>query len=407
MYDAIIVGARCAGAPTAMLLARKGYRVLLVDRATFPSDTISTHIIWPHGAEIMDRWGLFDRLAETGCPPIALNLLFDVGLFALKGAVLDTNAGRGGFCPRRTALDTLLVDAAVEAGAELREEFTVESLVWDGDRVAGIKGNSPAAGALEERARVVIGADGVHSLVAKAVRASEYDTKPPLTTNYYSYYSGFAADDLEQYVRDYQAVGCFPTNDGLTLIAVLWPSSRFEEVRADIEGHVWKVLESTPTVADRLRGARRETKWFGTAGVPNYFRRPYGPGWALAGDAGYIKDPITAQGISDAFIDAQQLTAALDDGWSGRRPLDDALAAHQSCRDARVKPLYDFTCQLALLDPPPPHMQQLFAALRGHREATNQFYSAITGSSPLPAFMSPENLDRIMASAGARQGCVS
>ena len=305
MYDAIIVGARCAGAPTAMLLARKGYRVLLVDRASFPSDTISTHIIWPHGAEIMDRWGLLDRLAATGCPPIALNLIFDVGPFALKGAVTDTNAGRGGFCPRRTVLDKLLVDAAVEAGAELREGFTVEALLWDGDRVAGIKGHSRTGGTVEERARVVIGADGVHSLVAKAVRAPEYDAKPPLTTNYYSYYSGFAADDLEEYVRDYQAVGCFPTHDGLTLIAVLWPSSRFEEIRADIEGHVRKVLESTPSVADRLRGARRETKWFGTAGVPNYFRRPFGPGWALVGDAGYDKDPITAQGISDAFIDAE------------------------------------------------------------------------------------------------------
>ena len=278
MYDAIIVGARCAGAPTAMLLARKGYRVLLVDRASFPSDTISTHIIWPHGAEIMHRWGLLDRLAATGCPPVALNLIFDVGPFALKGAVIDTNAGRGGFCPRRTVLDKLLVDAAVEGGAELREAFTVESLLWDGDRVAGINGHGRTGGTIEERARVVIGADGVHSLVAKAVRAPEYDTKPPLTTNYYSYYSGFAADDLEQYVRDYQAVGCFPTHDGLTLIAVLWPSSRFEEVRADIEGHVWKVLESTPSVRDRLRDARRETKWFGTAGVPNYFRRPVRPG---------------------------------------------------------------------------------------------------------------------------------
>jgi 2-polyprenyl-6-methoxyphenol hydroxylase-like FAD-dependent oxidoreductase len=402
MYDAIIVGARCAGAPTAMLLARSGYRVLLVDRASFPSDTLSTHIIWPHGAEILDRWGLLDRLAATGCPPIARNLIFDVGPFALKGGVIDTNRGRGGFCPRRTVLDALLVEAAVEAGAELRDAFSVESLVRDGDRVAGITGRDRNGGLVREQARVVIGADGVHSLVAKAVGAPAYDTRPPLATNYYSYYSGFAAQDLEEYVRDYQAVGCFPTHDGLTLIAVLWPGSRFDEVRADVEGHVWKALESTPTVAERLRQARRETKWFGTAGVPNYFRQPYGPGWALVGDAGYAKDPITAQGISDAFIDAEHLTAALDDAWSGRRPLDAALADHQACRDVRVKPLYDFTCQLATLEPAPPHMQQLFAALRGNQEATNRFYSAITGSSPLPAFMHPENLDRILAGAGPR-----
>ena len=401
MYDAIIVGARCAGAPTAMLMARKGYRVLLVDKATFPSDTISTHIIWPHGAEVLDRWGLFDRLAATRCPPIALRLIFDVGPFALKGGVTDTNAGRGGLCPRRTVLDKLLVDAAVEAGAELREAFSVEALVWEDDQVVGIKGHGRSGGSVEERARIVIGADGVHSLVARAVRAAEYDVKPPLTTNYYSYYSGFDADDIEQYVRDYQAVGCFPTHDGLTLIAVLWPSSRFHEVRTDIEGHVRKVLESTPTVADRLQRATREEKWIGIAGVPNYFRRPFGPGWALVGDAAYDRDPITAQGISDAFVDADALTAALDEGWSGRRSLDDGLAACQASRDQRVKPMYDFTCQLAKLEPPPSPLPQLFAALRGNQEATNQFYSAITGSLPLPAFMNPENIGRIVAEAMA------
>jgi 2-polyprenyl-6-methoxyphenol hydroxylase-like FAD-dependent oxidoreductase len=401
MYDAIIVGARCAGSPTAMLLARKGYRVVLVDKATFPSDAISTHIIWPHGAETMDRWGLLDRLAATGCPPIALQLIFDVGPFALQGGVTDTNGGRGGFCPRRTVLDKLLVDAAVAAGAELREEFIVEGLVWEGERVVGIKGHSRSGSTVEERAAIVIGADGMHSFVAKAVRAPEYETRPPLTTNYYSYFSGFDASDIEEYVRDGQAVGCFPTHDGLTLIAVLWPTSRFHEVRSDVEGHVRKVLESTPTVADRLQRARREEKWIGIAGVANYFRQPFGPGWALVGDAGYDKDPITAQGISDAFIDAESLVGALDDGWSGRRSLDDALAAHQANRDQRVKPMYEFTCQLATLAPPPPPMQRLFAALRGNQAATNEFYSAITGSRPLPTFMNPENLERIVGASAA------
>jgi 2-polyprenyl-6-methoxyphenol hydroxylase-like FAD-dependent oxidoreductase len=396
MYDAIIVGARCAGAPTAMLLARRGYRILLLDKATFPSDTLSTHIIWPHGAEIMDRWGLFDRLAATGCPPVARELVFDVGPFALKGGVFDANRGRGGLCPRRTVLDKILVDAAVEAGAELREEFSVEALLWDGDRVAGIRGHGKTGGAIEERAQLVIGADGMHSLVADAVHARAYDETPPLTTNYYSYYSGFDADDLEEYIRDYQAVGCFPTHDGLTLIAVLWPSRRFHEVRRDIDGHVSKVLESTPSVATRLSRATREEKWFGTAGVPGYFRDVFGPGWALVGDAAYNKDPITAQGISDAFIDAEGLVTALDETWSGRRQLTEVLTAHQASRDQRVKPMFDFTCQLATLEPPPPHMQRLFLALRGNQDATNEFFSAITGARSLPSFMNPENLDRIM-----------
>jgi 2-polyprenyl-6-methoxyphenol hydroxylase-like FAD-dependent oxidoreductase len=125
-----------------------------------------------------------------------------------------------------------------------------------------------------------------------------------------------------------------------------------------------------------------------------------GPGWALVGDAAYVKDPITAQGISDAFIDADALATGIDEGWSGRRSLGEALATNQASRDQRVKPMYDFTCQLATLEPPPPLMQRLFLALRGNQEATNQFFSAITGARPLPTFMNPENLDRIMTKAG-------
>lgn len=404
MYDAIIVGARCAGAPTAMLLARRGHKVLLVDKATFPSDVVSTHIVWPHGAEIMERWGLLDRLAATGCPPIALDLTFDVGPFALHGGVIDTNGGRGGFCPRRTVLDELLVNAAVEAGAELRDAFTVDGLVWDGDRVAGIKGHGRTGAGTEERARVIVGADGVHSLVAREVQAAEYDIRPPLTTNYYNYFSGFDATDIEMYVRDLRAIGCFPTHDGLTLIAVMWPTEMFQDVRGDIDGCFARALELTPTVADRLRRARREERWAGIAGVRNYFRQPFGPGWALIGDAGYQKDPITAQGISDAFIDADALAASLDEIWSQGRPMADVLAAQRARRDERAKPLYEFTCQLATLEPPPPEMQQLFSALRHSRADTNRFFSAITGSSPLPAFMSPDSLERIMAGAAGAAG---
>jgi 2-polyprenyl-6-methoxyphenol hydroxylase-like FAD-dependent oxidoreductase len=400
MYDAIVVGARCAGSPTAMLLAQRGYRVLLVDRDRFPSDTISTLVVWPHGAEILDRWGLLDRLAATGCPPVARNMVFDLGPFALRGGVPDANGGRGGFCPRRTVLDKLLVDAAVEGGVELREEVVVEELVWTDGRVVGLRGRRRPGGPFEERARVVIGADGVHSFVAKAVGAQEYDVKPPLATYYYSYFSGFEADDVEQYVRDHQGAAVFPTHDGLALIAAVWPSARFPEIRSDVEGHVRKVHETAPSVADRLQRARREERWVGTAGVPNYFRKPYGPGWALVGDAAYAKDPITAQGISDAFIDAESLSEALDAALAGTRPFGEALAEHHARRDRRVKPMYDFTCELATLAPPPPPMRQLFAALRGDREATSRFYSALTGSLPLPSFLNPENIGRIVSRAG-------
>ena len=148
-----------------------------------------------------------------------------------------------------------------------------------------------------------------------------------------------------------------------------------------------------------MREGRREEKWYGTAGVPGYFRKPYGKGWALVGDASYNRDPITAQGISDAFIDAEMLAEALSAGLSGNGTFEELLAAHEAARNERVRPMYEFTTQLAALEPPPPEMQALFGALRGNQDATNAFLSAITGAIPLPDFMSHENLGRIMAAA--------
>jgi 2-polyprenyl-6-methoxyphenol hydroxylase-like FAD-dependent oxidoreductase len=399
MYDAIIVGARCAGSPTAMLLARQGFKVLLVDRATFPSDTISTHILWPHGAETLARWGLLDRLAATGAPPICRHMTFDVGPFALCGAIPDANDGMGGFCPRRTVLDRLLANAAADAGVDIWEGFTVDQLLVNADIVGGVRGHGRDGRPVEERGRIVIGADGVNSFVARAVRAPEYDVRPVAACAYYSYFSGVRQDDIELYVRDGHAFGGAPTQDGLHLVMVNWPAKDFPSVRADIEGHVWRALDSAPDFAARVREGRREERWYGTAGVPGYFRKPYGKGWALVGDASYNRDPITAQGISDAFIEAEMLATALGPSPSGVATCGDELAAHEAARNERVRPMYEFTSQLAALKPPPPEMQALFSALRGNEDATNAFLSAITGAIPLAEFMSTGNLGRIMAAA--------
>ena len=399
MYDAIIVGARCAGSPTAMLLARQGFKVLLVDRATFPSDTISTHILWPHGTEILTRWGLLGRLAATGAPPICRHMTFDVGPFALRGAVPDANDGMGGFCPRRTVLDGLLVNAAAEAGVEVRESFTADELLVTDDVVVGVRGHGRDGRPVEEHARMVIGADGVNSFVARAVQAQEYDVRPIAACGYYSYFSDVEQDDIELYVRDHHAFGGAPTNDGLHLVMVNWPARDFTAVRADVEAHVWRALESAPDFAARVRQGRRQEKWYGTAGVRGYFRKPSGKGWALVGDASYNRDPITAQGISDAFIDARLLVDALSRWLSGHGAFDTLLAAHESARNERVRPMYEFTTHLAALEPPPPETQALFGALRGNQDATNAFLSAITGAIPLSDFMSNDNIGRIMAAA--------
>jgi len=399
MYDAIVVGARCAGSPTGMLLARKGYRVLLVDKATFPSDTISTHILWPHGAEVLGRWGLSSELESTGVPPICRGMSFDVGPFALRGTIPGANGGRGGFCPRRKVLDRVLLNAAAASGTEVREAFTVERLLFDGDTVVGIRGRQRDGATIEERARIVIGADGVRSAVAQQARALEYDRRPIATCGYYSYFSDVQQDDIELYVREHCAFGGAPTNDDLHMVMVNWPARDFAAVRADVEGHVQRALALAPDFAARVNSGKREEAWYGTAGVPNYFRKPYGNGWALVGDASYNRDPITAQGMSDAFIEAEQLADAIDAWLAGREDPDRALAAVERTRNDRVRPMYEFTYELAALEPPPPPMQELFAALRGNQDATNEFLSAITGAKPLGAFMSSANLSSMIAAA--------
>ena len=397
-YDAIVVGARCAGSPTAMLLARKGYRVLLLDRDSFPSDHLSTHWIHQPGVARLERWGLRQRLAATGCPPITA-ITMDLGPFALRGTPPPAGTIAEAYCPRRTVLDKLLVDAAVEAGAELREHFAVEHLTWDGDRVSGVTARTATGATVTERARIVIGADGIHSLVARQVDAPTYHNKAAFACAYYSYWSGLPLESVEFYPRDHRGFGALPTHNGLTAIIVGWPHAEFPAYRADVEGNFLKTLELAPAFAERVRQARREERFTGTAELLNFFRKPYGPGWALVGDAGYHKDPITAQGITDAFRDAELLAEAVDAGLSGSRPLEAALAEYERRRNEAALPMYELTCQFAMLEPPPPEMQQLFAALRGNQADTDRFMGTLTGTTPIPEFFAPDNVGRIIGAA--------
>jgi 2-polyprenyl-6-methoxyphenol hydroxylase-like FAD-dependent oxidoreductase len=397
-YDAIVVGARCAGSPTAMLLARKGYRVLLVDRATFPSDTMSTHIVHPPGVAALKRWGLLDRLAATGCPPIT-SYSFDFGPIRIAGSLRPDDGVATAYCPRRTVLDYLLVEAAVAAGAELRERFTADEVLVEDGRVTGLRGHTAGGAAVTERARVVVGADGRHSLVAKAVQAPRYHERPPIAVGYYAYWSGLPAEGFQGYIRPPRAIGVAPTNDGLTMVTVNWPRTEFDANRRDVEGSCARAFGLVPEFAERIRAATRETRIVGTGDLPNYFRKPYGPGWALVGDAGYHKDPITAQGISDAFRDAEVLAAGLDQAFSGRRGYGDAMASYQQTRDQRALPMFEFTCDLARLEPPPPELQQLLEAVQTSQAAMDGFVSVIAGTVPVPEFFGPENTGRIMAGA--------
>jgi len=398
-FDAIVVGARCAGSPTAMLLARKGYKVLVVDRATFPSDTVSTHLLHPPGVAALKRWGVLDRLLATACPPID-TYAFDFGPFTISGSP-GTDEAPVAYGPRRSILDKLLVNAASEAGAEVREGFTVEDVVIEDGRVTGIRGHGDGGRTVTEHARVVVGADGRHSLVARAVGPQQYNEKPRLLCGYYTYWSGLPMDGrFETYIRPDRGFAAWPTHDDLTLVIGGWPFAELEANRGDVEGNYLKMFEMAPAFADRVRAARREERFVGTA-VPNFFRRPYGPGWALVGDAGYNRDFITAQGMHDAFRDAELCATALDETFLGARPFEVAMEHYRAARDQQVLPMYEFTCEIATLEPPPPELQQLLAAVHGNQPAMDQFARVNAGVTSPAEFFSEENVARIMSRAGA------
>jgi 2-polyprenyl-6-methoxyphenol hydroxylase-like FAD-dependent oxidoreductase len=261
------------------------------------------------------------------------------------------------------------------------------------DAVVGIR-----HGATVERARLVIGADGRTSHVARAVGAPTYNAKPRLQYGFFTYFSDLPVDGLQTYIRPDRGFGVAPTNDGLTMIVAGWPYAEAKAYKADVEANFLATLRLVPDVAARLQRARRMAPFLGGA-VPGFLRRPYGPGWALIGDAGCTKDPITAQGITDAFVDADRCVHAVDAWMSGASGYDEAMSAWHRERDARLLPMYEFTSQMATLAPPPPQMQQLFGAMQGNQDAMDGFVSVVAGVVSPASFFAEDNLARIMTTA--------
>jgi 2-polyprenyl-6-methoxyphenol hydroxylase-like FAD-dependent oxidoreductase len=401
MYDAIVIGGRCAGAVTAMLLARHGHRVLLLDRETFPSDVPRGHFIRRHGPKRLAEWGLLERVVATNCPPLTTHLT-DFGDFPLIGRDIRIGKVAWGYGPRRRQLDQVLVDAAVESGAEFRPNFSVEGCLWDGDQVVGIRGRENRRDTnYEERAQITIGADGRNSFLARAVGAPSYEEVPALTCWYFSYWSGVPTEGFELYVRNKRAIFSFLTNDNLFAIFIAWPIDEFHSIKADIEGQFMQAVDLVPGFAERVRCGHREERFYGAADLPNFLRRPFGPGWALVGDAGCHKDPFAALGVCDAFRDADFLAAALNEGLSGQTPLSEALMTYERRRNEATIPEYYDNISRARFSPLSAEFRQLRLALRGNQEDTNRFIMAREGMIQPEEFCNSETLERIHSKSPA------
>jgi 2-polyprenyl-6-methoxyphenol hydroxylase-like FAD-dependent oxidoreductase len=360
MYDVIVVGARCAGAATALLLARQGAEVLLTDRATFPSDTISTHLLHPTGVARLRDWGLLEPLLATGCPPIDAISFQPTEDLILRGAPYACDGVATSLAPRRTVLDALLVEAAVQAGADLREGASFRQPVWEDGRVVGAEFGSRNGGAgcssrsngggFTERAALIVGADGRHSAVARHVGAEPVRDAGTFGCQFYGYWRGLPNTGTQIFVGDGQAVLAYPTHDEHHLVLVGWPHARFAEVKQDIDRHfLAAVAQSAPAIRDHLTDAARAWRITGSGDLALFIRESSGPGWVLAGDAAMAKDPVTAQGIGDAFAQAQSLAERLPAALAaGPQAVDAATAAHVAARDRDGVAAFETTLAFAM-----------------------------------------------------------
>jgi len=404
MYDAIVIGARCAGASTAMLLARAGLDVPLVDRAALPSDLAHGHFVHRHGPARLAKWGLLDRVLATNCPPVT-SMTADFGDFPLAGHDLAADGLPLGIAPRRDRLDAVLLEAAVQAGVELRDRFAVLEIIRDGDRVTGVKGRDARSGVhATEHARVVIGADGRNSLLARSVGAELSASAPTATCWYFSYWSGVACPGLELYGRGDRVIFAFPTNDDLVGLFVGFAIGDLARVRSKPEDAVLESSDAIEGLGDRVRGGRREERIYGATQLPNFLRTPHGPGWALVGDAGCHKDPFMALGICDALRDAELLSEALIEALADGGAAEESLAGYARRRDAATLPDYELNLAMARFEPLPERQLRLRAALRGDQAATDHFFLATQGMVDPPTFFNDENIGRIMAGAAGMSG---
>jgi flavin-dependent dehydrogenase len=332
-YDVVIVGSRVAGASTAMLLAGHGHRVMMVDRARMPSDVVSTHAILRSGVLQLSRWGLLARVVAAGTPPVR-DVTLGFGEERIRFQVRPEHGVDTLYAPRRTVLDRILVDAAVEAGAELATGTRMVELTR-GDRgeVTGIVLERRGA-QMRVSASVVIGADGVWSRTAELVGARAYERHEPSNAVTYAYYAGINEPGFWFQFTPGVNAGLIATNDGLSCVFVGRPSSLIPHFRADPDFEFLRLLKLAGSdLADQVGQAARVTGFRGTDGLPGFLRQPWGPGWALVGDAGYTKDPISAHGISDSLRDAELCARAIDRSLRNPEERVAAMSEYQRTRD--------------------------------------------------------------------------
>jgi 2-polyprenyl-6-methoxyphenol hydroxylase-like FAD-dependent oxidoreductase len=347
-YDLIIIGARVAGSIVATLLGEAGHRVLVLDRATFPSDTLSTHFFRAPSFRSFHKIGVFDEVQATA-PRLTVNYNVIDGI-VFPEPVDSPEDYPYYMCIRRITLDEILVRRAKKTpNVELREGALVNGLLYDGQRVSGVRWKE-ANQEREATTKAVIGADGLRSFLAKKVGAQAEHKEPVHRAMYFAYYRGIEAQEgpaAEFHYQGNSLAYCFPTDNDLTLLAVSVPIDQFKEFKRDPEGRLWSELESMSDLAPRLGRAEREGAVQGTGSIPGYLRIPYGDGWALVGDAGMVMDPWSGQGIDQASTHAVYLAENLGEFLSGENDWESAMQVYHQARNEFSQKAYRRTCKFS------------------------------------------------------------
>lgn len=390
MYDIIVVGGRCAGASVALLAARGGLSVLVLERAAMPSDTVSTHLVHQPGAALLADWGVLDAVAATGCPPI-LRSGYRVGDIRLEGAPKPARGQQAAYAPRRNLLDGVLVAAAVEAGAEYLDQATVNGLMTEDGRVRGVRYKTAQSQVRTEHARLVVGADGMRSAVARFAGATMVIEDPTLTCVYYSYWEGLR-DRFELYEAPDRFAGTVPTNDGRSVVSVYFPQAEFETVRRDARRiYVENVARLVPELSDATVTDERFGKLYAIGDQRNFFRQGHGAGWVLIGDAWHHKDSITARGISDAFLQADLFATSVLPHLREPAALAEALTGYDVLRNQELLESYRNTLSVARLDLQDERLR-LLRHVAADPDLVQDYFTVVSGGLSVGEFYSAELL---------------
>jgi flavin-dependent dehydrogenase len=353
-HEVVVVGGRVAGAATALLLARAGARVALVERSPYGTDALSTHGLMRGGVLQLTRWGLLDDIVAAGTPPIHETTFHYADGESTHVSIRSSAGVHALYAPRRYLLDRVLVDAAVAAGADVRHEVTVTALLRDDSgRVLGVRTVDRAGRSGELRAVITIGADGVHSTLARLVGAPAVRRGRAGGAFLYRHHADIGAAGYEWAYGDGAGAGFVPTNDGLTCVFV---ATRPEHMRTLLRRGGTELTFRTllghaaPRLAGRVADAAPAGRIRGWPGLPGFVRRSSGPGWALVGDAGYYLDALTTHGITEALRDAELLADAVFEAMTGVTPEAIALAHYQVTRDRLTRRLFEATEAVASYD---------------------------------------------------------